>query len=87
LSSNTTGSGNIAISPRNSAGTYAPVFDPITEIIELLEKSEKLKLDNIKESGENAFLNNSNYPHRYNSILSEVRKWLIVQLGGAWDAR
>jgi hypothetical protein len=31
LSSNTTGSGNTAISPRNSAGTYAPVFDPISE--------------------------------------------------------
>ena len=28
---NTTGSGNTAINPLNSAGTYAPVFDPTTE--------------------------------------------------------
>jgi hypothetical protein len=28
LDSNTTGSGNTAINPRNSAGTYAPVFNP-----------------------------------------------------------
>jgi trimeric autotransporter adhesin len=31
LYNNTTGAGNTAISPRNSAGTYAPVFDPTTE--------------------------------------------------------
>jgi len=31
LFSNTTGSGNTGISPRNSAGTYAPVFNPTTE--------------------------------------------------------
>jgi trimeric autotransporter adhesin len=31
LYNNTTGSGNTAISPRNSAGTYAPVFDPTTQ--------------------------------------------------------
>jgi hypothetical protein len=31
LSSNTTGSGNTAINPLNSAGTYAPVFNPTTE--------------------------------------------------------
>jgi hypothetical protein len=28
---NTTGSGNTAISPQNSSGAYAPVFDPTTE--------------------------------------------------------
>ena len=31
LNSNTTGSGNTAIAPLNSAGTYAPVFDPTTQ--------------------------------------------------------
>ena len=31
LNSNTTGSGNTGINPRNSAGTYAPVFNPTTE--------------------------------------------------------
>ena len=31
LQSNTTGSGNSAFNPQNSAGTYAPVFDPTTE--------------------------------------------------------
>ena len=31
LASNTTGSGNTAINPLNSAGTYAPVFNPTTE--------------------------------------------------------
>jgi len=31
LYSNTTGSGNSAFGPNNSAGTYAPVFNPITE--------------------------------------------------------
>jgi len=31
LLNNTTGSGNTAINPRNSAGTYAPVFNPTTE--------------------------------------------------------
>jgi len=31
LGSNTTGSGNTAVNPRNSAGSYAPVFDPTTE--------------------------------------------------------
>ena len=31
LISNTTGSGNTAINPRNSAGSYAPVFNPTTE--------------------------------------------------------
>jgi hypothetical protein len=31
LLSNTTGSGNTAINPRNSAGAYAPVFNPTTE--------------------------------------------------------
>jgi len=31
LFSNTTGSGNSAFGPNNSAGTYAPVFNPITE--------------------------------------------------------
>ena len=31
LYSNTTGSGNTAINPLNSAGTYAPVFDPVAE--------------------------------------------------------
>jgi len=31
LSSNTTGSGNTGISPLNSSGAYAPVFDPTTE--------------------------------------------------------
>jgi len=31
LQSNTTGSGNTALSPRNSAGSYAPVFNPTTE--------------------------------------------------------
>jgi len=31
LYSNTTGSGNTAINPRNSAGSYAPVFNPSTE--------------------------------------------------------
>jgi hypothetical protein len=31
LRNNTTGSGNTAINPRNSAGSYAPVFDPTTE--------------------------------------------------------
>jgi len=30
LGSNTTGSGNTAINPRNSAGSYAPVFNPTT---------------------------------------------------------
>ena len=32
LKNNTTGSGNTAIGAVNSAGTYAPVFDPTTEI-------------------------------------------------------
>jgi len=31
LLNNTTGSGNTAINPHNSAGSYAPVFDPTTE--------------------------------------------------------
>ena len=31
LNSNTTGSGNTAMSPLNSAGTYAPVFNPTVE--------------------------------------------------------
>jgi hypothetical protein len=31
LNTNTTGSGNIGIGGRNSAGTYAPVFNPTTE--------------------------------------------------------
>ena len=31
LQNNTTGSGNSAFNPLNSAGTYAPVFDPTTE--------------------------------------------------------
>jgi hypothetical protein len=31
LVSNTTGSGNTAVNPLNSAGTYAPVFNPTTE--------------------------------------------------------
>lgn len=31
LASNTTGAGNTGINPRNSAGTYSPVFDPTTE--------------------------------------------------------
>jgi hypothetical protein len=31
LNANTTGSGNTAINPLNSAGTYAPVFNPTTE--------------------------------------------------------
>jgi hypothetical protein len=31
LQNNTTGSGNTAINPRNSAGSYAPVFNPTTE--------------------------------------------------------
>ena len=31
LLNNTTGSGNTAVNSRNSAGTYAPVFDPTTE--------------------------------------------------------
>jgi hypothetical protein len=31
LYSNTTGSGNTAINPRNSLGSYEPVFNPVTE--------------------------------------------------------
>jgi len=31
LLNNTTGSGNTAINPKNSAGSYAPVFNPTTE--------------------------------------------------------
>jgi hypothetical protein len=31
LVNNTTGNGNTGINPRNSAGSYAPVFDPTTE--------------------------------------------------------